>query len=100
MTYELLEIPPPPALAVGSVVDTVTLSKPLGWQPQPKATQAAIYSSIVPTPEPTKTVNDTNTAALVYFLKSILLPENVVEGLVAQYLPPGSEAWNGTYQQV
>ena len=100
LTYELLELPPPSASSQQpTVVDTLSLSKPLGWAPPSPAAQSALYSSIAVTPEPTGPYTDTNTATLVYLLKCLLLPEAVVEKLAARFLAPGSEAWSGVYDQ-
>lgn len=101
LTYEVLESPPPSASnQQPSVVDTLSLSKPLGWTPPPPAAQAALYSSIAVTPTPTGPFTDTSTATLVYLLKCLLLPEAAVEKLTARFLAPGSsEAWSGIYEQ-
>ena len=103
LTYEVLESPPPTSASSNTqqpaVVDTLSLSKPLGWTPPSQAAQSALYSSIPVTPEPTGPFTDTSTATLVYLLKCLLLPEAVVEKLAARYLAPGSEAWSGVYNQ-
>lgn len=97
LTCETLEVPPPPAPAVPSAVDTFTLSKPLGWTPLPPETQSATYAAIAPTPEPTPSYNDTEAASILFMLKALLLPEPVVEDLVKRYIPAGSESYEGIY---
>lgn len=100
LTYEVLESPPPSASNhQATVVDTLSLSKPLGWTSPSPAAQSALYSSIAVTPEPTGPFTDTATATLVYLLKCLLLPEAVVKKLASTFLAPGSKAWNGVYVQ-
>ena len=102
LTYEALEMPPPSSTAASqqaSVVDTVTLSKTLGWTPPSPAAQQALYGSIAVTPEPTPPFTDSATATLVYLLKCLLLPEAAVKGLAQRFLPAGSEAFDGVYNQ-
>ena len=99
LTCEVLELPPPSASAnqQATVVDTLSLSKPLGWVPPSPASQSALYSSIGVTPEPTGPFTDTATATLVYLLKCLLLPEAVINKLASKFVAPGSESWSGVY---
>ena len=100
LTYEVLESPAPSASnQQASVVDSLSLSKPLGWTPPSPAAQSALYASIAVTPEPTGPFTDSATATLVYLLKCLLLPEAVVKNLASSFLAPGSEAWSGIYNQ-
>lgn len=100
LTYEVLELPPPSASnQKPTVVDTLSLSKPLGWAPPSPAAQSAFYASIAVTPEPTPPYTDTSTATLVYLLKCLLLPVATVQKFAALFVAPGSESWSGVYEQ-
>ena len=99
LTYEVLESPPPSATnnQEATAVDTLLLSKPLGWTPPSPAAQRALYASIAVTPEPPVTDTDTATATIVYLLKCLLLPEATVQKLASRFVAPGSESWSNVY---